>query len=119
VTVAEGRVRVSGGNAVVELQPGQRITLDREALSGVEPIDAEQALAWRGGRLVLEGVTLDQAAQILNRHRAGTIVVMADGAAQQVFNTVIDLDHVDEWLTAVEQQQRGQVLRLGPLTLIH
>lgn len=118
VTVADGRVRVSGGNEAVELQPGQSVTLDRQALSGIESVNAEQALAWRSGRLVLEGVTLDQAAQILNRHRAGTIVVMVDAAVQQPFNTVIDLDRVDEWFSAVEQQQRGKVLRLGPLTLI-
>lgn len=119
VTVAEGQVRVSRGTDSATLDAGQHLTIDRRALSKPNAVDAERELAWKEGRLILERATLVDVARLLNRHGADRYLVLVDSQQQPAFNTVIDLDHVDEWLIGLEQQGRGQVMRLGPVTLIY
>ena len=119
VTVASGRVEVHHGDDAATLDAGQQLTLDAKPLGAVETVDADKALAWHAGRLVLDQVTLDEAARALNRYRRGRVIVLVPSQRQHPFNTVIELDHVDAWLMGVERQGWGRVVRLGPLTAIY
>ncbi|HEY1077148.1 MAG TPA: FecR domain-containing protein [Fontimonas sp.] len=119
VTVVDGRVRVRLATTEVLLGADQHIGFDRKGLGAAESVSAEDALAWRSGRLVIRGETLSEVVAQINRQRPGTIVVRVDAARQQPINAVIALDRVDDWLAALEQQGAGRVVSLGPLTVIY
>lgn len=119
VTVVDGRVRVDAGASTTVVEADQQLRFDEAGFTSPVAVNADEALAWRSGRLVVNAATLDQIAALINRHRAGTIVVRVDAARQVPINAVIDLDHVDEWLAALEQQGRARVARLGPVTLVY
>ncbi len=121
VTVAEGRVRVhaQADGADLLLEANQRAAFAGGQLDAPQSTNADEALAWRGGKLVIDGLSLDAVVELLNRHRAGLIVVRGNIAQGRRINAVIDLDRTDEWLAALEAQQIGRVARLGPVTLIY
>uniref|UniRef100_UPI0021D8D7B0 FecR family protein n=1 Tax=Pseudomonas sp. RIT-PI-S TaxID=3035295 RepID=UPI0021D8D7B0 len=82
VTVAEGAVKVrshgDGDDAV--LTPGtQAHYRPGDASPSVGPADLDSALAWRGGRLVLQDMPLAQALPLINRYLDQPLV-LADAA---------------------------------------
>ncbi len=119
VLVAEGRVSVSDDQGTVMLDAGQQVASSADGLSAVAAANAERELAWLSGRLILEGVTLEETALLLNRYQSKTKVVLLAADSQRRFNTVVDLRRVDEWLVGVEQQGRGRVARLGSVAFIY
>lgn len=119
VTVVEGRVRVRVDGDEVLLEANQRAGFDPEQVHPAEATDADEALAWRSGRLVINDATLGDVAALLNRHRAGVVLVRPSVAQGRRINAVIDLDRADAWLAALEPQGIGRVVRLGSVTLIY
>jgi transmembrane sensor len=85
VSLLRGRVRVrdaAGNGRPVELSPGQVLVADATGRERVSSEDVAVATAWRDGRLVLRGETLEAATAELNRHGGRKIVVM--GAARDL-----------------------------------
>jgi transmembrane sensor len=85
VSLLRGRVRVrdaAGNGRPVELSPGQVLVADAGGREQVSSEDVAAATAWRDGRLVLRGETLEAATAELNRHGGRKIVVM--GAARDL-----------------------------------
>ena len=75
VLVTQGAVRVDSPGGRVDLTAGQRAQFPKLAANGprpqtarVAPVDIERMLAWRDGRLELDGETLDSAVADINRH---------------------------------------------------
>jgi transmembrane sensor len=75
VLVTQGAVRVDSPSGRVELAAGQRARFSKLTADGVRPetariasTDIERMLAWREGRLELDGETLDSAVADINRH---------------------------------------------------
>lgn len=75
VLVTEGEVQVDGPAGRTNLIAGQRASFSQVASSRVKPqvvavaaADMERYLAWRDGKLDLDGETLDSAIGELNRH---------------------------------------------------
>jgi transmembrane sensor len=70
------RVRVAAGSKayVAEYQPPKPITA---------PAEIERSLAWREGRIVLEGETLDEAVAQFNRYNARKLVISDPGLAAE------------------------------------
>ena len=79
VALLQGRVRVTGAQAT-ELSPGQVLVADEAGAERVTSTDVAAATAWRTGRLVLRGETLETAAAELNRRGGRRILV--EGAAK-------------------------------------
>jgi len=85
VSLLRGRVRVrdaAGDGGDVELSPGQVLVADAGGREQVSSEDVAVATAWREGRLVLRGETLQAATAELNRRGGRKVVVM--GAARDL-----------------------------------
>lgn len=83
VSLLRGRVRVrdaAGAGRPIDLSPGQVLVADAAGRERVSPEDVAAAVAWREGRLVLRGETLEAATAELNRSGGRKVVVM--GAAR-------------------------------------
>lgn len=83
VALLQGRVRVRDaqtGARATELSPGQVLLADAAGAERVSSTDVAAATAWRAGRLVLRGETLEAAAAELNRRGGRRILV--EGAAR-------------------------------------
>lgn len=120
ITVLQGRVRVhaaQGGGSPVELSTGQHLHApagrpwpapSRPSLEGAA---APAAMAWREGRLVLEGTPLSEAVAQMQRYRAAPIVLADRAAAQLRISGQFDLDRIDQMLDLLP--------RLAPVQVRH
>ena len=70
------RSQVSGFSAVA-LTPGQQFNTARATVRTLTPAEIENAIAWRDGRLMLNGMTLTEAAERLSAYHGLTITVAA------------------------------------------
>jgi len=77
VLVAEGKVRVSQGGKDVVLTPNAAATTSegRIALQQQNEARTDSQLSWREGRLVLDQMTLGQAAEEFNRYNKRKLVI--------------------------------------------
>jgi transmembrane sensor len=82
-------------------------------------VDVYNALGWRRGRLIIENQTLDGIVAELNRYYPGHIFLRAGETGRRKLNAVIDLEHIDDWLAALEGSQPLEVSRFGPIAVIH
>lgn len=83
VALLQGRVRVRDaqtGARAIELSPGQVLVAEKAGAEQVSSTDVAAATAWRSGRLVLRGETLEAAASELNRR--GGRQIRVQGAAR-------------------------------------
>ncbi len=121
ITVLQGRVRVhsmEGGGAPVELSTGQHLrTRAGRPLPQLVPAEAGDgaaalaALAWREGRLVLDGTPLSDAVAQMQRYRSAPIVLADRHAAQLRISGQFDLDRIDQLLDLLP--------RLAPVQVRH
>lgn len=70
VTLAEGRVRVSGPGALapIELKAGERVETAPRLVARPVPVDVAAATGWTQGRLTFKDAPLAQAAAEVNRY---------------------------------------------------
>jgi transmembrane sensor len=85
VEVEEGRVRVAGRAAAVELAAGERaeVSADAEAPSPPAPIAVERVATWRRGGFAAVDVPLGRLLDELARHAGVTISLRDDEAADE------------------------------------
>jgi transmembrane sensor len=77
VTVASGRVEVRPPvGAPALLGRGQQLRYRSGGAGPVTPVDPDQALAWRDGRLAFQQATLAEVVAAIGRHRAGRILIL-------------------------------------------
>jgi transmembrane sensor len=103
VTLVEGKVAVrSGQGRALTMAAGQELTLGPGAAVALrEDVDAEQALAWREGKLIFDDEPLAAAAARMNNYGARRIVV--HGAAQGLrISGVFRAGDVEAFVGAVE-----------------
>lgn len=81
--------------AMALLRPGETITLTSDSLSAIKPIDAEQALAWRDGRVIFTDVALSDVLSELKRYYSGKIFVADDRINRLVVTGNYRLDNIE------------------------
>ena len=123
VTVTEGRVAVSSGQARTELGSGDQFSArDGEANGTIRRVDPATAVTWREGYLTYDDALLGEIVSDLNRNFPGTIR-LDDGSATRRFSGVLRmdsraavLDRLSQLLSlTVEERAAGEVvLREGP-----
>lgn len=120
IAVAAGTVEVSvAGAPSVRLAPGDRLSVDRATGTAMrDRVPARHVAAWRGGRLVVDGITLGRLAEELARHHVGGIVVADDDLAQRRVTGVFDLADPNAALRAAVLPHGGRVTRLTPFLLL-
>jgi transmembrane sensor len=118
VTVERGRVAVRSGERSTLLTVDQKVHYQNGVLARVEPANPYTDLAWRRGRLIVEDQPLSNVVAELNRYYSGRIIVSGDAAGARRLNAVIDLKHIDQWLSALDESQPIEIRHLGPLTIL-
>ncbi len=109
VVVVEHEVAVSvatagGRPAEIVLSPGQSVRYAEAGLGPRHPVDLEQALAWRRGRLVFDRITLGQVVDELNRYRRGRIVIGNTTLANRRVSGVFDAADPDTVLATIARE---------------
>jgi transmembrane sensor len=119
VVVERGAVEVTGGAAPVMLAPNQRVHYGKGRNARVEPANIAEDLAWTSGHLVLEDRSLREVVDELNRYFASSVVLLGGEIADRRVNAVVDLDHIDAWLDALQDSQGVRVTHLPGVVVLY
>lgn len=105
VLVAEGRVRVSQAGKELVLTPNGAVsaTEGRIVVSQLSSARTENQLGWREGRLVLDQMTLGQAAEEFNRYNRRKLVIADPAAARMVIGGSFAPGNVEGFARLLEQ----------------
>ena len=120
VAVQNGSVSVASDAArAVTLQPGQRAIIDRaDGTIATGTVGTAGIAAWRNGRLVVEGVTVAEVLEELDRHHSGLILLRDPALGARRITGVFDLGDSPAALRAVVRPFGGRILRITPLVLV-
>jgi transmembrane sensor len=118
VVVASGRVSLRSRSAPsadgAELSAGERGTLTRDGRTAVErSVDVEQSLAWTKGELVLDNVTLGEAARELERWYALELRIADTALASRRVSAVFRNEAPDHVIEAVAMAAGARIDRSG------
>lgn len=120
VTVASGTVAVAlSAGAPVRLEPGDRLTVDRATgATARDRLPVRHVAAWRGGRLVVDGITLGRLVEELGRHHRGGIVLTDPDLARRRVTGVFDLGDPAAALRAAVAPHGGRIAEVTPFLLL-
>lgn len=118
VTLAHGRVQVSGAGGTATLVPGQTVRLGAGGIGPVQPASLDSALAWRDGRYVFYDARLGDVIGQIARYRPGRIVIATSGLADERVSGSFALADPDAALASLRASFGFRILGLGPLTVI-
>lgn len=105
VVVTQGRVLVHAGKASVQLTPDQAASASASRIerASLTPQGTAQQLAWREGRLVLDRMTLAQAAAEFNRYNQRKLVISDPAAARIVLGGSFSPTNLDGFVRLLER----------------
>ena len=119
VLVAEGKVRVDQGESRLTL--GQNDTAQSTqghlVMAARTPAQLNNLLGWREGRLVLDDLTLGQAAAEFNRYNRRQLIIEDAGISAMAIGGSFSLTNVDGFARLL-QQGFGLRVRSGPDQII-
>jgi len=124
VSLMQGSVRTSrsssgsGQKEQVVLQAGQQIAFDDGELGTAHVFEASGVNAWKRGRLSMNFVPLKQVIAEINRYRRVPIKLLNDELGEREVNIAVDLEHVDEWLAALQESMQVTIIKAGPWVLL-
>lgn len=122
VAVQSGTVEVTvdgGRRGALTLKQGQRMLVDRRGQVGRFEVAPEDVASWREYRLVVDGATLGEVVEELERHHPGVIMLGDRDLAARRITGVFDLRRPLEALHAVARAQHGSVMEISPyLTVV-
>lgn len=125
VTAVEHTIRVSledaqDGASTAELSPGQGIGYDGAArrMDQVHDRDAERATAWRRGRLIFDGVPLDQVAADLNRYGETRMLIADPRLGTRLVSGVFDAHRPEAAVAAIQSELKARSIPLPPFAVI-
>lgn len=102
VTLVEGSVRVSADDRpVARLRAGQSLTLNSGRVSPIKAVDTAPATAWTRGRIVLDGMTLQDAITAVNRYVDTPVRLGAPGFAEARISGTVDTGDARSFAAAV------------------
>ncbi len=122
VVVAHGEVKVDladPGRPHPVLTAGQAVTYGDPGPVVVRKVDASKDLSWVRGQLILENLSLTDSVEVINRFYSGRLLLVNRSAGERRINAVVDLNRVDDWLTALDRTHAAKVTRLGSLVLLY
>jgi transmembrane sensor len=119
VVVERGAVEVTGDAVPVMLAPNQRVHYGKGRNANVELANIVEDLAWTSGHLILEDRSLREVVDELNRYFASRVVLLGGEIADRRVNAVVDLDHIDAWLDALQDSQGVRVTHLPGIVVLY
>lgn len=127
VTLVEGRVGVSGGfgpstgreefgdgahDAIIELQPGERLAARLGAVPEVMKADLAEISAWRNGMLVFRDTPLPEVVAEMNRYSTQKLVLADEARLRELrVNGVFKTGRVSSFVAALETMHPLQARR--------
>lgn len=118
VSVDHGIVSVAAGGDTDILTKGQGISFNRYKLGRKNAVEIGTISAWRRGLYLAEDKPLAEVLADLDEYYPGKIVVTNRDLRASRINAVVQLDHIDAWLDALNETKGVAVRRMGPLTLV-
>lgn len=119
VTVTEHAVRVTAGDAGLEVGEGKETSYSADgALGPVRSADTAAALAWRQGLLVVDNATLASVVDEIARYYRGRIVILGSALAERRVSGTFRISDPEVALSVLQQSLRLNVTRAGPLAII-
>lgn len=105
VAVVEGRVRVEQAGQQVVLGANDTALADAHliAMGRKTPAQVEQQLSWRAGRLVIDQLTLEQAAHEFNRYNRRQLVIADPALSGMVIGGSFAPENVDGFARLLQQ----------------
>ena len=118
VAVEHGVVAVVAGGRSDILNPGQRVAFNPYDMGRKVPIDTSLISAWRRGLYVADSKPLGDVLNDIDEYHPGRIVVTSRTLAARRVNAVVQFDHVDAWLDALNETRGVSVRHWGPLIIV-
>lgn len=118
VALIEGHVQVFGPSApqrkpLAALSPGQRVTVSGDAGASLDAPSPDVILAWRRGEVLIENLTLLEAAQELNRYNHDHLIVADPSIASLRVSGVFSTNDVGRAAAAIAKLHHLRVERDG------
>jgi len=118
VAVEHGVVAVVAGGRSDILLPGQQVGFSRYTMGRKQAVDTTAISAWRRGLYVAEGKPLGQVLTDIDEYHPGQIIVTSRTLAARRVNAVVQFDHVDAWLDALNETKGVSVRHWGPWIIV-
>lgn len=118
VIVNEGIVETSVNDRRTLLHANQAISVSSRGLGPIRTVDADAAVAWTRGRLILNDMPLNDILRAIQPYHKGRILLLDRDAGRQSLSAVIDLNHVDIWLDALSRRNSLRITRVPGLTIL-
>ena len=112
-------VPATGDQGTIELMPGQKAVIDHvTGESRIEAVSPEDIGAWRDGMVFLSGVTLAEAAEIIQRYHTAWITIPDNAFARRRVSGLIDLRDPDRALAGLVAPLGGRIRAISPYARI-
>ncbi|MDH1265793.1 FecR family protein [Pseudomonas sp. GD03944] len=120
LAVTHGHVQVGTAQQpnALAVQAGQQVQWRDGDLQAVQPLDAQQRLAWQRGKLVFRDRPLAEVFDELERSQGDRVVFLDDQARRLQVTGVFPLDDPDAVLRAVADTLPVRLVRLPGLILV-
>lgn len=119
VGVAEGVVSVAAGpGAPIQLKRGETARYGAGTVMRSAGVDLADVGSWRNGRLIFQGVPLDEVLADLERYRGGRIFVTDETLAALPVTGVFDIKRADGALDTIARALPIRVTRIGALLVL-
>lgn len=117
VSVREGTVEVEDGADVWTLSAGDRLYWS-EALVTLESVQPSSVASWSSDRLSMDGMSLWQVAEVIERRMPGRIVIIGEDLGQSKVTGSLDLSLPGLSLQALISPFEGRVRSITPLLTV-
>ncbi|MEM7733001.1 MAG: FecR domain-containing protein [Pseudomonadota bacterium] len=115
VSVSEGRVRVSTPDREWTLDAGDYLLWSGQTGGQVVEIEPRAVALWRDDRIVADGLTFGQLADVIDRRLPGKIVFGQAALSDARVSGTVSLKNPEAALRAVAAARDARVISLGPL----
>lgn len=115
VVLERGRVdvaRLPDRGQGVELQPGEMIEVEEDALSPIRPADPARDLAWREGRVIFYSKPFGAVIRELSRYYGGRVLTLNDRAADVLVSGNYRLDEAENAIRSLAEVVGAKWTRL-------
>lgn len=118
IAVSEGAVDVTDGTQTWRLSAGEALRIRDGRAPERAAIAIDQVAGWRADRLVVDGMTLAEAAAVLDRRLPGTVTVVGRRIRALDVTGSFDMTNPEAALRGLAALGDAQIQSLGPLGYI-
>lgn len=118
VAVSEGRVEVRHEGRGIILSAGEQLRWSQGSEAAVTAIDIGTVASWRNDRLIVDGLSFSEVAEIIDRRLTGPVVILDAALAETRVSGGIDLSNPELALETLAASEAARVVSIGPLVTV-